>query len=262
MRFIQYFKNKKFLNVPLSETEQCNISVNNKVPLHILTVAFNNELLLAHQIRLLNKNLKDDFVFIVVDNSSDKKKRKQIKEICLRSKIGYISMPENPFKICSDSHGICLNWIFKNYITVVKPDYFGFIDHDVYPVKSTSLIKMLEEQDVYGHRQGMDDYWFLWPGLSFFKFSKVKDIHLNFLTSALGKRHLDTGGANWKLFFSKLNKEQIIFPSHQYISLREGDVVQSDKMELIGDWLHSFNGSYWMNVKPKENDLFNYLDNL
>ncbi|MCW3076081.1 MAG: hypothetical protein JWO32_690 [Bacteroidetes bacterium] len=262
MRFIQYFKNKKFLNIPLSETEQCNVSVNNKVPLHIFTVAFNNDLLLTHQIRLLKKYLTDDFVFIVADNSSDKEKRKKIKEICENNNIGYIAMPKNPFKMCSDSHGICLNWIFKNYISVIEPKYFGFLDHDVYPVKITSVVNKLEEQDVYGHRQGMHDYWFLWPGLSFFKFSKVKGVPLNFLTSALGKRHLDTGGANWKLFFYKLNSERIKFPSHQYINLREGEVVQSDKMELIGDWLHSFNGSYWMNVKPKENDLFNYLNNL
>ena len=72
--------------------------------------------------------------------------------------------------------------------------------------------------------------------------------------------NLDTGGKNWDLVYSKLNREQIEFPVQTYKNLREGNVAQSDKLEIIGNWVHSFNGSYWMKVDKKEHLLEKYLE--
>jgi hypothetical protein len=259
---IQKWKVRKFLQKKLPDVYSLNLDLKTKAPVHIITVAYNNELLLPHQYRLLKKNIKDEFVFIVADNSSDPSKRRRIEEFCKVNRIGYIALPQNPFTTSSSSHGVCLNWMFENYISVVQPPYFGFIDHDIYPVVSHSLIDVLNKQNVYGQHQGAGDFWFLWAGLCFFKYSAVQGKPLNFLPSAINGVAVDTGGANWKVLYSGLNKSAIKFPAHQYLSLREGEIVQSDKMEMIGEWLHSFNGSGWMKINPKDNLLNDYLEKL
>lgn len=233
-----------------------------KVPLHILTVTYNNEMLTAQQVRLMRKNVKDEFVFIVADNTPDPLKRELIKKECKKACIGYISLPKNPYKTSSSSHGICLNWLVKNYISKYKPEYFGFIDHDLFPVTQHSLISHLNRQPIYGHWQGKKNYWYLWAGMCFYNRELIKDYKLNFMPASVRGKYADTGGSNWRTLYSKLDKSKIEFPSHSYIDLREGNVPQSDKMELIGEWLHSFNGSYWMKVEAKENVLFHYLNNL
>ena len=157
---------------------------------------------------------------------------------------------------------ICINWIYKNYISQIKPAYFGFIDHDIFPVKKHSLIGLLNKQGVYGTWQGNKEFWYLWAGLCFFSMDLVKNSELDFMPTTIGTKQADTGGGNWKVLFSTLDKEKIEFPASHYVNLREGEITQSDKMEVIGDWLHTFNGSYWMDVKPKENDLNEYLKKL
>lgn len=117
-------KIKRFINVSIGHLKCINYTkVNLQAPLHIITITFNNELLLQKQIDLLKKNVTDKFVFIVADNSPNKKKRKLITKICTENNIVYIPLPVNPF-ISSDSHAACLNWMYKHYITVEKPTYF------------------------------------------------------------------------------------------------------------------------------------------
>jgi hypothetical protein len=228
-------------------------------PLFIISVTYNNDSLIAHQANLIKKNISDPVFFIVADNSTKPEKRKSIRNYCDANGIGYISLPENPYQSCSRSHSICLNWIYRNFIMEFNPKYFGFVDHDIYPVRKHSIIEILRRQKMYGHLQGKE-YWYLWPGLCFYETESCKNFELDFSPDEINGVKSDTGGANYEKLYRHIDKEKIIFPPHQYVSLREGDVVQSDKMEMIGDWLHSFNGSYWMDVKPKENELDKYLE--
>lgn len=254
-------KIKRFLHTRMSDIETYNLP-KKRVPLHVITVTYNNELLLQHQVRLLNKYLTDDFIFVVADNSSDPNKRREIKSECIRNGVTYLSLPPNPYKTSSSSHGICLNWLCKNYLSVFNPAYFGFIDHDLYSASRHSIIDHLRKQPVYGHWQGQKGYWYLWAGMCFFNAAKVDARSLDFLPASIHGKYADTGGSNWKIIYSKLDQSKLSFPTHQYLNLREGNVPQSDKMELIGEWLHSFNGSYWMKVEAKENILFDYLNKL
>jgi hypothetical protein len=260
-KIIQHIRNKRFLNQSLSGVEK-----NEYVPsegkssrLHVFTVTYNNSSLLEHQINLMRKYLEDSFVLVVADNSTNTSIRKDIQKICSNNKVGYIGLPKNPFTTSSRSHAICLNWIWKNYIKSLKPEFFGFIDHDIYPVEKHSLISKIEKNGLYGHVQGNELHWYLWAGFSFFSWTKVKNVELDFSPCTVEGVNLDTGGGNWEQLYSTLDKGAMDFPSHMYIKLREGEVAQSDKMELIGEWLHSFNGSYWMNVNPKEDAINDYL---
>lgn len=254
------FKRNSFLKILLTDVKHENVSLEAKQDaIYIFTITYNNELLLQHQIDLLNKNLRDPFVFVVADNSPNPAKRDLIAEICRKNKIGYISLPKNPEIDGSDSHSICLNWLYKNYISLLKPHYFGFIDHDVFCIKSTSIIDTLRKQTVYGCYQGREGYWYLWAGLCFFDFKKTKDKKLDFSVCLIDDVKLDTGGANWYKLYSGLKKEELEFPKQEYVTLRDGESIQSSNVEIMDSWLHSFNGSYWLEMPEKENLLFDFL---
>ncbi len=228
----------------------------------MLTVAFNNHNVINHQIRLLKKNIKDSYFHFALDNSSDQNTRNEIKKICIENNTGYISLPENPYLkgSGSDSHAIVLNRAIKHIVLKYRPKYFGFIDHDIYPVKPDSICGVLRQQPIYGLSQERDEYWYLWPGFCFFSKEVYLKNTLDFMPGIVANVVYDTGGAMYKELYSKYDRERITFPKRTYGSLREGNIVQSDKFEMIDKWLHSFNGSYWMPVKDKEGILTEVLD--
>jgi hypothetical protein len=232
-----------------------------KDKLLIMTVSYNNANVIRQQIRFVKKNIKDEYVYIIADNSSDKAKRSEIQILCKETNTGYISLPPNPFSTSSDSHAVALNWLFKNIVSVYQPAFFGFIDHDIYPVKPHSVTDLMAAQPFYGLIQQRENYWYLWPGLCFFKKEAYNNREFDFMPCVSNGIRLDTGGALCDILFHTFNKDSVKFPTQVYENIREGEVFQSDKIELIGNWLHSFNGSYWMQVKDKEDVLNKVLDN-
>lgn len=229
----------------------------NKAAVDIVTVAFNNEMVIEQQERLLRKYLLDSFSYTVADNSSDPEKRVIIRQLCIEKGIGYVSLPPNPYngKNSSFSHGLALNWIYNNYIIPRKIECFGFIDHDIYPVKPTSILSFLEQAPVFGLIQERGDKWYLWPGFCFF----LRDFIDARIVDFLPGKDSDTGGRNWESIYSKLDRQQIPVVNHEYGNLREGTDPQSDLYEKIGDWVHTFNASYWKNVAPKDSIVIDFL---
>lgn len=226
-------------NKPLADTNQ----------LDLITFAFNNENVIAHQIRLLRKYILDPYQYTVVDNSPDLTKREKILRLCKNFDVAYISLPPNPYtgKYPSLSHGLALNWIYQHYISHRKAAYFGFIDHDIFPISPTKIMDFLQNNYVYGLLQEREKLWYLWAGFCFFNYSYVADKKLDFMPY----KGTDTGGANWRPIYRYLDKEKIPRLKHEYGRLRDGDDPQSDWFEYIGDWLHTFNASNWKKVKDK-----------
>lgn len=216
--------------------------------LDIVAIAFNNGDLVRHQIRLLRKNLLDEYCYAVADNSTDLEKQKEIFDVCMEYGVHYIRLGKLPaYYSGSLSHGMALNWIYKNYIRLRKPQFFGFVDHDIFPVRPHSIVKHLVKSPVYGHIQerhvGGGPKWYLWAGFCFFDYGYVRDKKLDFMP-ALG---LDTGGRNWRTVFSHLNKDEIDIPKHEYAKFApEGRVSPSRGFyEYVDDWVHTFDGSGW-----------------
>ncbi len=228
-----------------------NKPLNNPERLDIVTIAFNNDMVIEHQVRLLNKYLLDPYHYTIADNSSDPAKQEKIMQIAKKTDISYIFLPKNPFTGIdpSLSHGSALNWIFRNYIKHRKAKFFGFIDHDIFPVQPTRVVDSLQENPVYGLIQERGDVWYLWPGFCFFQHDYTKDKKINFMPS----KACDTGGGNWKSIYSELDKSKIPQLKHKYDQLRKGGVARSDWVEYIGDWLHTFNASGWFKIKNKDN---------
>jgi hypothetical protein len=226
----------------------------------LVCVTYNNPDLIKHQVALLKKYFTGTYNLVIADNSSDRKCREKLSAFCKSEKLTYISLPHNPYTTGSQSHAASVNWVLQNYILHKQPAYFGFIDHDIFPVEPFSIDTILQKQAVYGLLQQRAQLWYLWAGFCFFNFSKFDCSKMDFMPGTVNGINLDTGGKNWDLIYSKINRDTIEFPTQTYKNLRAGDVAQSDKLEIIGNWVHSFNGSYWMKVDKKEHLLEQYLE--
>jgi hypothetical protein len=141
-----------------------------------------------------------------------------------------------------------------------QPQYFGFIDHDLFPAKPYSVLQKINHQDFYGRLVDTIDGWYLWAGFCFFNYQKIKDLKPNFLPCKIGTTYLDTGGGNFTVLYSKFDKEKIRFavPAVEK-SIREGSNCHSDFVQWIdSDWLHAINGSNWAKVESKD-DLLKHI---
>lgn len=229
-----------------------NLPVKERNHLDIVTVAFNNPTLIETQINLIQKNLVGLYSYIVADNSTRKESALEIQNICHSKKVGYIKLPQNPWSQANLSHGIALNWIYHNFIKPRKAEYFGFIDHDIFPTEKISIVdKFSSTVNLYGHLQERTgNYlkpWYLWAGFCFFRLETVYTKHLNFssvvVTSFRDLVGLDTGGGNWEPLYSQTNKKDIVLAIP---SIKNG-------VEYLDSWIHLGKASF---KTSKEINLF------
>jgi len=115
-RFAFKIEYKHLLSTSFSNTEHFNCT-NLPITLDIVDlviIAFNNAEVIEYQIKLLKRFFKDKYFLTIADNSSNRQKRAEIKEICNSLEVGYIAIPRNiiwKFS-ASRSHGAALNFIF------------------------------------------------------------------------------------------------------------------------------------------------------
>lgn len=216
----------------------------------IMTVAFNNLETIKVQAKYLAQNISDKYQYIVGDNSTKQDIAKRIEDFCRVSGIGYVRILSNPYNgvDASKSHGIAVNWMYEHLVKQSNARYFGIIDHDIFPIVSTSIIHSIGKIGFYGHIQTRENRWYLWPGFSFFDRKKLGNISYNFLPVS----GLDTGGGNWELIYQYADRNRLNKPKHYYIKYRDGDVIQNTSMERIGDWLHLMNASGWKDGETKK----------
>lgn len=223
--------------------------------LDLVTVACNNDDTIRQQYRLLNSYLADPFCYTVADNSSIPLKQQAILDVCRKSNIAYIRLPSNPLTMTvfrSFSHGMALNWVYYKYVKPRASLYFGFLDHDIYPVKRSSIINILESQPVFGFRQPSPDrdtkVWYLYPGFCFFQ----RDITLGKRMDFTPDKGFDTGFSNWHCIYSKIDPATIEFPNVSMQKLNDGNKYHASFYWMIGDWIHSCNASNWSGLAPHE----------
>ena len=209
--------------------------------LDLVSVAFNNAGVIRHQHRLLRKNLQDRFQYTVADNSSNAQVKKQIRDFCVAEKIAYLALPPFEAPDGSQAHGQALNWLWRNYIKPRQPRYFGFLDHDVFPVYPTMVIPWLKQFPVYGRYQERGELWYLWPGLCFYRYDFCRRRPLDFRPVP----GLDTGGGNWRPLYSHLRHLIVPNADYRYSAVSGGGDKQRDHVEQFGDWLHTINASGW-----------------
>lgn len=238
--------------------------VSNPEQIDIITVAFNNKQFIEYQIKLIRKCITDSNIhFIVADNSSSTKKRKEIYELCQKYQVGYISIPRNliaKYPGGSYTHGTTLNWLYYNVVKIRQPHVFGFLDHDLFPMEPISILEKLKNRDFYGRIREEKTGWWLWAGLCFFKYDKVKQLDLDFIPHMEKNVYLDTGGANYPILYKHYNRLDLNLPVAQNIQISEGDEYHADYIQTIDDcWLHMINGSNWKGISNQAQQLKNNL---
>ncbi|MFA6094594.1 MAG: glycosyltransferase [Candidatus Paceibacterota bacterium] len=247
------------VKIPLKIKSLKNTS---KETLYLITVAFNSADIISIQHTYLQNFLADNFVYIIIDNSNDKAESKKIKILCEKNKILNIKIPRNPFsgKDSSKSHGLTLNWIYHNIVQSLHLKFFGFIDHDIFPIKKTEILSKLKNAPFYGHIQERSEKWYLWPGFCFYNNDYLQKLRINFLP----ENGMDTGGGNYTPLYKSFDKNKIEKLITKYIKIsdfKENSNIQLNHVEQIGDWIHVMNASNWQeNKNSKMEDLKKYLN--
>ncbi len=248
------------------------------VPLCLVTISFNNAFLIEQQIRLIKKNIVDSqYVHIIADNSTDMDSRRVIKELCQKQGVEYVGLPYNWFQHAmykpSYAHGLCMMWIYHNIIKKIKPQVFGFLDHDIFPTANYSILQKLAEQDFYGrfvertpdspHAQNTNNQrlWYLWAGFCFFRFKNISDKQINFFPCKIQTVYLDTAGSMYRKLYKNYSLSSLSFDKPvRAVYFRDGNNYHSDLLHYIDDsWLHTINGSNWTKGKSKDEFLREFL---
>lgn len=248
-----YSQVNKLLKIPVEDCNCINLenSTQNKEDrLEVITISFNNTHVLRHQIAKIKENITDsNFTHIIADNSNLPDKRAEIESICKDEGLPYIGIPQLEKKFLlrgSKSHALSLNWVYYQVILKRKPRWFGFLDHDIYPLQPISIVDMFDNKPFYGKKEYRKEYWYLWPGFCFFELDYLSDIKVDFSPTKVKDTYLDTGGALWYSLYYKLNESDFTFPTELRISLEKLGYNYHEMVEFINDnWFHSMNASLW-----------------
>jgi hypothetical protein len=222
----------------------------------LITIAFNNVQTLQRQIHFIQKYIRGHYNYIVADNSTDKAASVAIETLCAQHKIAYIRLPKNYLTHTlsgSYSHGAALNWAYRRIIRKRQAHCFGFLDHDLFPIRPIDPTAALQRQPLYGWKIQRGNCWYLWAGFCFFRSSFVQNRKMDFLPAKPHNIYLDTGGGNWYAIYSQLNEITLTTAAYRYelIDKTENrDDHWADNMVEYFDetWLHTMDASNWYHV--------------
>jgi hypothetical protein len=225
-----------------------------------LVIAFEQPWALNWLLRMARKNLSDTAV-IVFDNSRSNSKRMEIEEVCKQNQAPYLALPPNPTRHVNRSHGMAMSWVYHNVVRAINPRIFGYIDHDLIPVRAVSVADKLVDQPVYGLLNvGKFGFWFLWAGYCFFDYEVIKNRSMNFLYDF--SRDLDTGGRNWKSVYRHLDRRKLDTATFENVSMKVASIGEPRLVQFVDrNWLHIGGISYSYN-SPANIEFFKDLENL
>ena len=219
----------------------------------VLVIAFEQPWALNWLLEMANRNVSDMTV-LVFDNSRNSSKRIEIEQVCKQNKTPYLALPANPTRHVNRSHGMAMTWVYHNVVRAITPRIFGFIDHDLIPVRKVSIADKLTAQPVYGLlNQNKLGFWSLWAGYCFFDYAGTTGKSINFLYDF--SRDLDTGGRNWKSLYRDLDRRQLRIATTENVSMKVPSIENPRLVQFIDEnWLHIGGMSY--NDNSQENIAF------
>lgn len=221
--------------------------------LDLTTVAFQKAQLVMEQHRLISKYLVDPWHLTIFDNSKDDGVAEE-----LRLWASYRLMTVSYRRVEDETHEhiVALNQA-RDYLIHRGHSHIGFLDHDVFPTKPTSILEKIGDVGFYGigQRHAPTQGLYLWPGFMFLSrkwldTKQPRELNFDGYRGPIKADDGDTGSANIPLFEDE-DWSKLFCGEHGYRAIREPDSVglQSWGIEVIGgEWIHLTNASNWMNV--------------
>lgn len=211
----------------------------------LFVVAFNLPWAIDLMIRATRRHMPD-WRLVVVDNSSRPEARAEIAAICATAAVPCLGLPRNPEWSPNRSHGLALNWTWRNLIRPLRPKHFGFLDHDCYPIRPSRQLARLENRPFDGVRMASDRVagaWTLWAGHMFFAMAAIGDRDLDFNhDQALS---LDTGGRNWTRLYRDFDRPDLDLFAFDFVELPMPDGSGGvEVMSIDGTFVHVGGASY------------------
>jgi hypothetical protein len=201
----------------------------------LITIAYNYPDVIGQQIPLVKKHVRD-CIHVIADNSSNPVAAGTIRDLAGSHGSQYVRIPSFEWESPNASHSHALNWTWWNVIRPAGPAAFGFIDHDIFPVRATDPFAPLAGYPVAGRVWDgqFDGRWHLWAGFCFFRTDYVNGRRLNFALDFYGG--LDTGGRNWKPLYRHLDRDAVPDPGFRREEVSYDGV--EFRVQWMGDWLH------------------------
>jgi hypothetical protein len=208
------------------------------------TIAFNMPWAVELFLRTARLNLIDTAV-IVLDNSSSKEARAEIAALCRANGVAYLPLPRNPEWGPNRSHGIALNWAYRNLVRPLDPPVFAFLDHDLFALEPVDLAGLTAGQPVYGamrRSRVVSGAWSLWAGFCVFDHAALKSRTLDF--NYEGPMKLDTGGYNWTRLYRDLDATRMRFAKNARVAFCEPDTQSTYDAAMFDGFVHVGRVSY------------------
>lgn len=222
------------------------VGVDGMSVIDLFVVGFGRPDLLAHQHRLLTKYLGDDFTLNVLDNTQDTGLALEMQRIA--SEVGsYL-----PVKSAKHEHPDALK-IAAAVAEGMASDYWGTLDHDVFPRGPVTLIDKIDQAGFYGigQRHTPTQTQYLWPGFCFWKREWLAGRTPNYDgIRGIDKRDDGDCGSMLHTLFDVEDWARLARPEHGYGTIRPPDTygLQSFGYEFFDGWVHLTNASRWMQV--------------
>ncbi len=204
----------------------------------LVTIAYGDAEAIRWQAALV-REFVPNVIHIIADNTPGEHSAGLVASAANETDLPYLWLPGIAWKrgTTSRSHGLALNWVWRNLILPGKPTAFGFLDHDLFPIRFSDPFAELASQPFYGHVRWSGERWFLWAGFCMYRFSHVQSLPLDFGQDwFLG---LDTGGGNWSVLYSPLETSHLKRASYSEFFYAADVTAKEAEMHLIdSSWLH------------------------
>ncbi len=214
----------------------------------LVVIAFNDSETIRWQSRLIQRNVRD-VIYVVVDNSSDPVAASEIANYCREQEISHVRLESNPWtgRNPSRSHGLAMNWAWRHLVLPGRPGYFGFIDHDLFPIVPTEPFQPLMSEGLvcHGDLRQVGERWFLWAGFCLFDYRRVCHLPLDFGLDWFAG--LDTGGANYEVLYRHIDRMSISQRVIRQFPVWRDRPLRDAYFEWRGDWLHEVG----LDVRPE-----------
>ena len=216
----------------------------------IYIISFNNPVLIAYQLQCLKRFFQSPNHITVVDNNNwlHQEASERTRQFCLDAAVTYLKAPDNHYQ--EDAHwdptmklGTTMSFIWHNIAKPRGARYVGFLDHDCFLFKKTTISDLMfrnkQEWPMYGTVSQNNEKWNLHVISNFFNVGAIGNLPLDFRASY--KHGLDTGGANRDILYANRNIEDYRL-SHIGVRYTSEDICRKDAVqhyEIVDSrWMH------------------------